>query len=107
VNLKKLGDGSKTRLVNFSEAATIEAIVKRSPRTAARPFRPQALGWVDFLVIAAIILTVAVVVSTTVSHAKAKTHKDPPTFSTEASQIGNDQSLIKAKIRLAIGSPWS
>ena len=81
--------------------------MKRSPRTAVRPFRPQALGWVDFLVIAALILTFAVIVSTTVSHAKAKTHKDPPTFSTEVSQIGHDPSLIKAKIRLAIGSPWS
>ena len=81
--------------------------MKRSPRTAVRPFRPQALGWVDFLVIAAIILTFAVIVSTTVSHAKAKNPKDPPTFSTEVSQTGSDQSLIKAKIRLAIGSPWS
>ena len=81
--------------------------MKRYPRTAARPFRPQALGWIDFLVIAAIILTFAVIVSTTVSHAKAKTHNDPPTYSTEVSQIGNDPSLIKAKIRLAIGQPWS
>ncbi len=81
--------------------------MKRNPRTAARPFRPQALGWIDFLVIGAIILTFAVIVSTTVSHAKASNHNNEPTFSSEVSQIGNDPSLIKAKIRLAIGQPWS
>ena len=81
--------------------------MKRIARTTARPFRPEALTWVDFLVIAAIFLTFAVIVSTTVSHAKASDHKDPPTFSTEVSQIGDDPSLIKAKIRLAIGKPWS
>jgi hypothetical protein len=108
VNVKKLGDGSKGSHVIFSQAATHrEAIVKRTARTTARPFRPEALSWVDFLVIAAIILTFAVIVSTTVRHARALDHNDPPTFSSEASQIANDPGLIKAKIRLAIGKPWS
>jgi len=80
--------------------------VKRIPRTVARPYRPQALGWIDFLVIAAIILTFAVIVSTTVSHAKASTHNTAPTYSTEVSHVADDPGLIKAKIRLAIGSPW-
>jgi hypothetical protein len=80
--------------------------VKRIARSSARPFRPHALTWIDFLVIAAIMLTVGVIVTTTVGHAKAADLNDPPTFSTEARQIGDDPGLIKAKIRLAIGSPW-
>ena len=31
--------------------------MKRKPRTAARPFRPYALTWIDFLVMGAIALT--------------------------------------------------
>ena len=76
-------------------------------RTTARPYRRPALTWIDFLVIAAIILTFAAIVSTTVSRARAATHYDPPTFSTEVNQIDGDPSLIKARIRLAIGRPWS
>ena len=81
--------------------------MKRNSRTAARPFRPHALTWIDFLVIAAIVLTFAVIASTTISHAKAKTTDDPPTFSTEVGQVADDPGLIKARIRLAIGHPWS
>jgi hypothetical protein len=81
--------------------------VKRTPRTAVRPFRPQALTWIDFLVIAAIILTFAAIVSTTVGHARTTHHNDPPTFSAEVDNISSDPGLIKAKIRLAVGRPWT
>jgi len=81
--------------------------VKRTSRTAARPFRPNALTWIDFLVIGAIALTFAAIASTTVSRAKASDHYDPPTFATEVGQSPADAGLIKARIRLAVGAPWS
>jgi len=87
--------------------------VKRKPRTAARPFRPYALTWIDFLVIGAIALTFIAIASSTISHAKASTYSkasaynDPPTFSTETGRNASDADLIKARIRLAVGGPWN
>ena len=69
----------------------------------------SSLTWVDFLVIAAIIVTFAAIVSTTVGRARASTYNSSsPTFSNEISQgpSVNDPSLIKARIRLASGGPW-
>ena len=43
-----------------------EPIVKRKPRTTARPFRPNALTGIDFLVIGAIVLTFVAIASTTI-----------------------------------------
>ena len=78
-------------------------------RTIARRHSRLSLTWIDFLVIAAIVLTFAAIVSTTVSRAKASTHNSAstPEFSTEVSQISDDPGLIKAKLRLAVGAPWS
>ena len=83
-----------------------DAIQDRSPTGPDR----AALNWIDFLVIAAIVLTFAAIVSTTVHAAKAST----PTariarLSTagQTGQLGDDPGLIKAKIRLAAGAPWS
>jgi hypothetical protein len=77
-------------------------------RTIARRHSRLSLTWIDFLVIAAIVLTFAVIVSTTVSRAKASTHHSASSeFPTEVSQIPDDPGLIKAKIRLAAGAPWS
>ena len=78
-------------------------------RTIARRHSRLSLTWIDFLVIAAIVLTFAVIVSTTVSRAKASTHNNTSSgeFSSEVSQIADDPGLIKAKIRLAAGAPWS
>ncbi len=75
-------------------------------RATAKPFRPQALNWIDFLVIAAIVLTFAALASTTIKHAKATMANTAPTFSTDVGQIADDPGLIKAKIRLAVGHPW-
>ncbi|WP_421999081.1 hypothetical protein [Reyranella sp.] len=85
------------------------------PRSAVRPYRRPMLTWIDFLVIAAIILTAAAIVSSTVGRARAAESVstraaityDPPTYSTEVGQISDDPGLIKAKIRLAVGAPWS
>jgi len=87
--------------------------VKRKSRTTARPFRPDALNWIDFLVMGAIALTFIVIASTTISHAKASTYtkaatyNDPPTFSMDSGRNGSDADLIKARIRLAVGGPWN
>jgi hypothetical protein len=81
--------------------------VKRKPRTTARPFRPEALTWIDFLVIAAIALTFIAIAGTTISHAKASEYNDPPTFSTEVGHTTGNTDLTKARIRLAVGGPWN
>ena len=81
--------------------------MKRKLRTTARPFRPDALNWIDFLVMGAIALTFIVIASTTISHAKASDYNDPPTFSTETGRSVSDVDLIKARIRLAVGGPWN
>ena len=81
--------------------------MKRQPRTTARPFRPNALTWIDFLVIGAIALTFVAIASSTLSRAKATPAYDPPTYATEVGQSASDGDLIKARIRLAIGKPWS
>jgi hypothetical protein len=72
-------------------------------RTIARRHSRLSLTWIDFLVIAAIVLTFAAIVSTTVSRAKASTHHSAssPAFSTEVSQIQDDPGLIKARIGIA------
>lgn len=81
--------------------------MKRKPRTTARPFRPDALTWIDFLVMGAIALTFVAIASTTISRAKASDYNDPPTFSAEVGHTVSDSDLIKARIRLAAGGPWN
>jgi hypothetical protein len=87
----------------------VESSTNKSQAIARRRHSKLSLTWIDFLVIAAIILTFAAIVSTTVSRAKASTHNgaSSPEFSTEVSQVRDDPGLIKAKIRLAAGAPWS
>jgi hypothetical protein len=86
----------------------VESVTDKS-QTIARHRRRSSLTWIDFLVIAAIILTFATVVSTTLGRAKASTHNSASgyQFSTDVSQIPDDPGLIKAKIRLAVGGPWT
>ena len=79
---------------------------RKKSRAAARPYRPAALNWIDFLVIGAIVLTFAAFATTAIGRAKALTVDDPPTFSTEIGHVADDPDLIKAKIRLAVGPPW-
>ena len=77
-------------------------------RAIARRRSRLSLTWIDFLVIAAIVLTFAAIVSTTVSRAKASTHNSAssPEFSTEVSQIqrrpGPDQGQNKIGRRRAL-----
>jgi hypothetical protein len=76
--------------------------VKRKPRTTARPFRPDALTWIDFLVIAAIAFTFVAIASTTISRAKASDYNDPPTFSKDTGHSPSGADLIKARIGIAL-----
>jgi len=87
----------------------VESSTNKTQVIARRRHSRLSLTWIDFLVIAAIILTFAAIVSTTVSRAKASTHNGASSaeFSTEVSQVRDDPGLIKAKIRLAAGAPWS
>ena len=48
------------------EVVKRQAIVKSKPRSTARPFRPNALTGIDFLVIGAIALTFVAIASTTI-----------------------------------------
>jgi hypothetical protein len=76
--------------------------VKRKSRTTARPFRPDALTWIDFLVMGAIALTFIAIASTTISHAKASDYNDPPTFSVDSGRSSAAADLIKARIGIAL-----
>ena len=86
----------------------MDSMTNRPRAIARRRHSRLSLEWIDFLVIGAIILTFAAIVSTTVSHARASTHNgvSSPQFSSEVSQIRDDPGLIKAKIRSAAGAPW-
>ena len=69
--------------------------------------RRSSLNWIDFLVIAAIIITFAAIVTTTLGRARASTYNSyPPSFSGAVSQAPSDPGLIKARMRLAQGGPW-
>ena len=75
----------------------------KKARAAVRPYRPAALNWIDFLVIAAIVATFLAIATTSVRAAKAATLEDPPTFATQTGQSAVDPGLIKARIGLAMG----
>ena len=71
-------------------------------RAIARHRSRSSLTWVDFLVIAAIIVTFAAIVSTTVGRARASTYNSY--VAPAAGEIGEahiESSLIKARLRLA------
>jgi hypothetical protein len=68
------------------------------------------LNWVDFLVIVATVTVFGAVVAANNHHAKAQTRAaievvtDLPQ---QASQTPDELGLIKARIRLANGGPWT
>lgn len=78
-------------------------------RSMARRRSRTALTWVDFLVIAAIVLTFAAVVTTTVGRARASTPRTyVPAQTSEIAPAPGDATLglIKARVRLTQGGPW-
>ena len=93
---------------------TREAIVQsQSNNIKAIPYRPRraTLNWVDFLVIVATVLVFGAVVAANNHHAKAQTRSAATELVTDlpqqASQTTDDLGLIKARIRLANGGPWT
>lgn len=61
-------------------------------------------SWIDLLVIAAALITLAVVVNASTGRAKAAAPASQSNLiAAEVSQLPNDASLIKARIRLATG----
>ena len=83
----------------------------QSNKAQAASYRPRRsmLNWVDFLVILATVLVFGAVVAANNPHAHAQTFGS--TLVTDLPQqaaVGSDDlGLIKARIRLAAGAPWS
>ncbi len=73
--------------------------------------RRLSLGWIDFLVIAATVLTFGAVVMGNMPSGKASMRTNvvpgnvPGNISVEISQLPDDPDLVRARIRLAIGGP--
>ena len=88
----------------------VRRAVNNPNKPKAIPYRPRrsALNWVDYLVIAATVLTFLVVLAANNPHA-ARAQSRPSDIITAAelpaqtSQLDGKASLIKARIRLAMG----
>lgn len=75
-------------------------------RAIAVPYelRKSRFSWIDLLVIAAALITLAVVINASVGRAKAAAPASQSNLiAAEVSQLPNDTSLIRARIRLAGG----
>ena len=79
------------------------------PKAIARSDRRLALTWLDFLVIAATVLTFGAVLIANIPNGKSsmRTGVLPTDGPIEIGQIPNDPDLVRARIRLANGGPWS
>lgn len=78
---------------------------EKKSKAAVDVRRKASLTWVDLLVVAAVILTIAAIVDTTVARAKAA--PVPPAgiaWDTGGHQLPDDPGLVRARIRLATGS---
>jgi len=83
-------------------------------KSKAIPYRPKraALNWVDYLVIAATVLTFLVVVAANNPHAARAASRladiiPASDLPQQTGQLGSNAGLIKARIGLAMGRPWS
>ena len=67
------------------------------------------LSWVDFLVIAATVLTFGAVVVANKPHAKPRPSPTATTFvlPEQPQHVPAEAALIKVKIRLLNGGPWT
>jgi hypothetical protein len=87
----------------------VNSINSQAKAISYRPKR-AALNWVDYLVIAATIVTFATVVAVNNPHAaRAQTRSTLISASdlpAQTSQVHEDADLIKAKIGLATTRPW-
>ena len=86
------------------------------PKAIAQSGRKLALTWLDFLVIAATVLTFGAVLMANIPAGKAsmRTGVLPPTDGPveisqlpDDPQLPNDPGLVRARVKLALGGPWS
>jgi hypothetical protein len=86
------------------------------PKAIARSGRRLALTWLDFLVIAATVLTFGAVLMANIPNGKATMRSSVQPSTDEPVEIGqlrndsqlpNDPDLVRARIKLALGGPWS
>lgn len=81
-------------------------IGQKKIRAIAAPaeLRKSRFSWIDLLVIAAALLTLAVVIDASTGRAKADAPISQSNLTTpEVSQLPDDPGLLKARIRLAAG----
>ena len=81
-------------------------------RSQAAPYRPKkaALNWVDYLVIAATVLTFGIVIAVNNPHnarAQSRSNLIPASeLPVQTGQLKIDPDLLRAKIGLATLRPW-
>ena len=78
---------------------------QNKPRAIAVPLehRRMRFSWLDLLVIAAALLTLAVVVDASTGRAKAAPVGKSSLIEAQISQLPDDSGLVRARIRLATG----
>ncbi|MGQ3301001.1 hypothetical protein [Reyranella sp.] len=80
---------------------------QKKKRAIAVPYelRKTRFSWIDLLVIAAALITLAVVIDASVARAKASAApvSQANLITPELSQLPDDPGLLKARIRLASG----
>jgi hypothetical protein len=84
-----------------------EAIVKygqNKSRAAVQARRKASLTWVDMLVVAAVILTAAAIIDTTVARAKAAPSPSTGISWETGNLLNDDPGLVRARVRLATGT---
>jgi hypothetical protein len=72
-------------------------------RVAVQARRKASLTWIDVLVVAAVILTAAAIIDTTVARAKAAPTPTGIAWDT-GNQLPDDPGLVRARVRLATGT---
>ena len=75
----------------------------------ARARRRLSLTWTDFLVIAATVLTFGAVLMANIptDRGSLRTNVQPTDEPVEIGALPNDPDLVRARIKLANGGPWS
>lgn len=73
-------------------------------RAAVQARRKASLTWIDALVVAAVILTAAAIIDTTVARAKAAPTPATGISWDTSNRLTDDPGLVRARVRLATGT---
>ena len=81
---------------------------RAQPKAIAAPHK-FAPFWVDALVLTTAVLVFAVIIiaNSTPARSSTSTSLGARDFGVQTSQLPQDPGLVKARIRLAAGGPWS